>query len=505
MLEPGDSAASHFFAIQELLLLVLDYISPPKATIQSSDRNSLAALARVSRNISGAALDALWRSIYQPGPLVRLLPNDAYEVSESLDGRVGEYRLKRPLEQSDFFAFDKYAPRIRFIEFSNSSKILERGCELLPYIKAFRDPILPALAEFHWEPSVGDGSICAFHLLSRQAFIPSDKLTLVMWSEIEHSNAESDVLADTINAFNDPALPWLPDVKTLFLRTIHYLPASRAITNLAHLESFSCDFPVESALLRKLAAIPHLRFLDLRSILGDVPADILPALSFPALDSLRLHGTQSSVQALLPLISSPVLFDVHLHPQDFQTTEPDLFALLLPPPGLYGLSPHVRTLELAAFAPLHVCRALQTFCVDVVMDELVFTDADVRAMARAWPALTLFFVTPRTRNLPLAPRVHLYTLWALVEGCPRLRLLRMAVDADVTDAFRVEDATGSCETMEELQLLYSPCGKPEIVAAFLNAAFPKLPANGFYASAPGHRPEDKAKWATVKRSLLDTA
>ncbi|KAJ6632125.1 hypothetical protein B0H10DRAFT_1937818 [Mycena sp. CBHHK59/15] len=428
MLEPGDSAASHFFAIQELLLLVLDYISPPKATIQSSDRNSLAALARVSRNISGAALDALWRSIYQPGP----------------------------------------------------SKILERGCELLPYIKAFRDPILPALAEFHWEPSVGDGSICAFHLLSRQAFIPSDKLTLVMWSEIEHSNAESDVLADTINAFNDPALPWLPDVKR----------CSSAPSTISPHQGRS---PTS-----KLAAIPHLRFLDLRSILGDVPADILPALSFPALDSLRLHGTQSSVRALLPLISSPVLFDVHLHPKDFQTTEPDLFALLLPPTvpsrhsmlthftfsGLYGLSPHVRTLELAAFAPLHVCRALQTFCVDVVMDELVFTDADSARWPVRGPRSPCSSLHPGLGPASRAPCAPVYAVGAC-RGLPAPAAAPVAVDADVTDAFRVEDATGSCETMEELQLLYSPCGKPEIVAAFLNAAFPSCLRMGSTHQRPG--------------------
>ncbi|KAJ6542003.1 hypothetical protein DFH09DRAFT_1322634 [Mycena vulgaris] len=527
-----ESIGSQFFAIPELLLLVLSYLSPAKATISSIDTDSLTNLARVSRNISDAALDALWRSMHQPDAIVRLLPADAYEISEGnhwdhdTDSRAEEYKLKRPLTANDFVAFDKYAPRIRYVDFSNSSKILGPGCEMFPYLKAFRDPILPSLADFRWEPSVVNGSIGAFHLLSREASLPSQEFSLLMWSEIEHVPGESEVMAKTIDAFNHPALPWLPDVKKLTLRTLHYLPAVKtAILNLANLEHFSCDLRLDAALFEGLAALPRLRFVDLRWLPPDAAKTVSQdSQSFRALEDVRISGTLSSISALLPLISSPDLLSVRLIAKDFQSKpiKPYLLALLLPPSvptrtstlthftftGPSSSAPRPARLELAAFAPLYACRALETFRVDIDAFQLVFTDADVRAMARAWPALVILHVVPPRSALQPAPAVHLYALWALATGCPQLRQLALELNADVSRPFRGEDdgarAIGGGRTMEELMLYCSPCGDPALVAGFLNLAFPKLPARVFHAYAPKARPEDEKKWAAVTAALSGT-
>ncbi|KAJ6558363.1 hypothetical protein B0H19DRAFT_1261886 [Mycena capillaripes] len=512
-----ESIGSQFFAIQELLLLVLSYFAPPgKGTISSIDTHTLAQLACVSRNISNAALDALWRSIYQPAAIVRLLPGDSYAAGET------QYTLRRPLSEDDFGAFDKYAARIHYVDFSNSSKILGPGCELFAHIKGFRDPILPALADFRWEPSAYNGSIGAFHLLSREASIPSQEFSLLMWSEIEHRPDEQDIIADTINDFNDPTLPWLPDVKKLTLRTLHYLPAVQtAIRRLSYLEHFSCDLRVSAALFERLAVLPRLRFIDLRWLpvvaTSNVPPD---SQSFPSLEGLRISGTLSSISALLPLISSPDLLSVGLIVKDldFQSIQPSLISLLLPPSVptrtstlLYFSftasnnnrgSGHLR-LELAAFAPLYVCSALQTFRVDVDPAQLVLTDADVRAMARAWPSLTVLTVPPpRTTPRP-TPDVHLHTLWALATACPQLQQLALEVDADVSEPFRAGDGgSGHTVIMEELTLFCSPCGDPMLVAEFLNLAFPRLPARAFHAYSTNERPEDRAKWAVVVDALI---
>ncbi|KAJ7667409.1 hypothetical protein B0H17DRAFT_1210209 [Mycena rosella] len=530
MAESEESIGSRFFAIHELLLLVLSYLSPPKATISSIDTDSLANLARVSRNISDAALDALWRSIHQPDAIVRLLPADAYEISETedeeRDTRIDEYRLTRPLTPNDFAAFDKYVPRIRYVDFSNSSKILGAGCEVFPYLKAFRDPILPSLVDFRWEPSVVNGSIGAFHLLSRAASLPGQEFSLLMWSEIEHFPGESDAIARTIDAFNDPALPWLPDVKKLTLRTLHYLPAVRtAILNLTNLEHFSCDLRLDATVFQGLAALPRLRFVDLRWLPPDAAKTVSPdSQSFRALEGLRISGTLTSIETLLPLVSSPTLLSVRLLAKDFQSRpiSPALLALLLTPAAptraatlthftftgpARSSAPRLARLDLAAFAPLHACAALQTFRIDIDAAQLVFRDADVRAMAHAWPALAVLAVVPPRPASRRPPALHLYALWALATRCPHLRQLALEVDAGAAQVFRAEDegdggaAPSSRRAMEELTLYCSPCGDPMFVADFLHRAFPQLPACAFHAYPPATRPEDGDKWTAIVASL----
>ncbi|KAJ7276701.1 hypothetical protein C8J57DRAFT_1310085 [Mycena rebaudengoi] len=503
------SAASQVFAIDELMLLVLDYLSPPNATRSNLDSRSLASLARVSRSISDAALNALWRSVHQPKSIVELLPDDAYEIYESQEGKLGEYRLKRPLVSSDFVAFDKYAPRVRFVDFSTSSKLLGRGCELLPHIKVFRDPILPSLSEFCWEPSVENGSIEAFHLISRQASLPSDTFSLLMWAEIEHPVAEPDILAETIDSFNDPLLRWLPAVKKLTLRTVHYLPGATAI-NLENLEYLSCDFPINAALLMRLADLPRLRFLDMRFLL-DSPT-VIPAnsASFPMLEDLHINAPQSYIRAILALISSSTLRSLYLVQKDsHHPIEPSFFPSPAPaytsslrhftytiPYNPVIASPRLARLALAAFAPLYACCSLQTFRIKINALEVVFTDADVRAMAHAWPALTTLSVAPARPRTPHTPAVHLYALSALAAGCPGLRSVAMAVDADVSEVFCSEQCIAG-EALERLALFCSPCGEPVLVADFLNRVFPRLCPRDFRALALEDRPQDEERWRTV--------
>ncbi|KAK7039359.1 hypothetical protein R3P38DRAFT_475286 [Favolaschia claudopus] len=552
-----ESIGTHVFAIQELLMLVLSYISPPgKGSISAIDTGTLASLARVSRNLSNAALNALWRSIHRPDAIIQLLPRDSYELSQNDETGAKQYRLKRPLKSGDFESFDKYAPRIQYVDFSNSSRILGPGCELFPYIKEFRDPILPALADFRWEPSVQNGCIGAFHLLCREASLPSQEFSLLMWSEIEHPTEESEVIARTIDAFNDPALPWLPNVKKLTLRTLHYLPAiESAIQRYSGFQHFSSDLRVSGALLKHLSILPHLRFLDLRSLDGSATADIsnTPDHShFPALGALRFSGNITSMAQLCPLVSSPHLSSVFLR-TDLSNAPPaahplaptlsTLFASLLPPSvpartSTSGLAHFVfarsstrsvvntltagtlpSKLSLAdAFSPLYACAGLQTFRVDVDPLTLSMTDADVRAIAHAWPLLTALVITPPRAKRIAPPNVGLYALWNLASRCQRLRTLAIEVDADVADAFRAwndasADGDGDAEelrrslsghsvVMEELTLFSSPCGdKPLLVADFLNRAFPRLPERAFHVYWSGEAQDGRRRWDVVVEAL----
>ncbi|KAJ7641743.1 hypothetical protein FB45DRAFT_361438 [Roridomyces roridus] len=520
-----ESIGSQFFAIHELLLLVLSYLSPSeKGTINSIDRDSLAVLARVSRTISDVALDALWRSIHQPEALVGLLPSDACEVKETWNKDHNcpekQFRLLRRLTSDDFTVFDKYASRVRYVDFTNSSRILGRGCELFPYIKEFRNPILPALLYFRWEASAWNGSVGALHLLSQEAAVPSEEFSLLLWGEMEHIAGESEVIASTIDAFNDPALPWLPDVKKLTLRTIHYLPALRtAVPRLSNLEHFSCDLSIDDLLYQSLAALPGLRFIDFRSLPSAAVA-YLPAgsPSFDSLEGFSISGTLSSIQSFLPHISSPDLSSVRLVVKDFQSRpiESTLFSLLLPPtiptrasslqhftfvgPSASARAQRLDRLILAAFAPLYACRALQTFYLEIDAGSLVLTDDDVNAMSSAWPALSTFIIIPpRSANVIEERHVHLYALWAFAARCPSLRRLQLEVDADVVGPFSEDYAAIDAESppMEDLTLFCSPCGDPLLVAEFLKRAFPRLRHEAFHAYPTKGRPQDKERWAVV--------
>jgi hypothetical protein len=355
-----------------------------------------------------------------------------------------------------------------------------------------------------------------------------------MWSEIEHTPHESDAIMRTIDAFNDPALPWLPDVKKLTLRTLHFLPAvEAAVQRLFNLEDFSCDLRVGGALFEHLANLPRLRFLDLRSLPRIATADP-DDTRFPVLESLRVSGTLPSIAALLPLISSPELLSVRLKAENLTSASDasslsSLFSLLLPPSvptrtstaGLahffldrpsgtrsIGANPGGNAptrLPLAAFSPLYACTGLQTFRVDVDPLAIDVTDADVHAMARAWPLLTTLIIAPPRAKREGPPGVQLYALWALAAGCPRLRMLAMEVDAnsEVKAPFRAEEGTTSSSrhavVMDELMLYGSPCGDPLLVADFLNRAFPRLPGHAFHVYSTEQ--EARAKWVVVTEAL----
>ncbi|KAJ7074726.1 hypothetical protein C8F01DRAFT_1101621 [Mycena amicta] len=515
-----ESIASQVFGIPELFLLVLSYLAPTgNATISSIDTPTLASLARVSRNISNAALDALWRSMYRPDAIARLLPDDAYYV----DGKQNdEYKLRRPLTAEDFVVFDKYAYRVHYVDFSNSSAKLQRGSELFPYFKDFRYPLLPSLKDFRWEPSVYNGSIGALYLISPDGPVPSREFTLLMWSEIDKSPNESEAIRQTIDAFNDPALPWLPDVERMHLRTLEFLPAARdAVQRLANLERFSFDLSADPRLFRRLAALPRLKSLDTRNLPYEAMSLVPPeSTSFPVLESLRISGDIRALSACLPLVSSPHLNTVRLIPRrDTPSVSPSLFESLVPehiPARTTTLTHFAFTsplgrgtvalrLVIASFAPLHACHNLETFRVDADSGELLLTDTDIHAMAAAWPHLVDILISPPRLVSHSSSAVTLYSLWAFAIGCPGLLHLAIEVDADVSEAFNVPNdeiqPNANRPRMKDFVLFCSPCGDPVVVIAFIKQAFPNVDARAFQAYGTVQRPEDKARWGRVTAAL----
>ncbi|KAJ2993224.1 hypothetical protein NUW54_g7760 [Trametes sanguinea] len=82
---------------------------------------SLARLARTCRAFQEPSLNVLWKRQYTLGPLVRTLPEDAWEEEvicvpepyNQADRKCHHLTIKRPLSLSDWRRFDYYARRIQ--------------------------------------------------------------------------------------------------------------------------------------------------------------------------------------------------------------------------------------------------------------------------------------------------------------------------------------------------------------------------------------------------------
>ncbi|KAJ7096097.1 hypothetical protein C8R44DRAFT_813164 [Mycena epipterygia] len=148
-MDTQNSAAHRVLSILELYDLLLGFVAQGRYVMP--DERSLAQLARVCKITSGPALDLLWSKLTSPARLIDLIPKDA--LIKGTHGAV-QWALRRPLVESDFLVFDKYASRVRCVDFASSLTSMAGGCEIFATLKSFRDPILPRLVDFQWRPRV---------------------------------------------------------------------------------------------------------------------------------------------------------------------------------------------------------------------------------------------------------------------------------------------------------------------------------------------------------------
>ncbi|KAJ7484434.1 hypothetical protein FB451DRAFT_84866 [Mycena latifolia] len=495
----------------------------------SPDQKSIARFARVCKMTSDLALDLLWTKLTRPSQIIHLFPEDVYEVTPAQ-----QYNFMRPLVESDFAIFDKYAPRVKSVDFSTSFTGLPGGCELLSTLKTFRDPIFPRLLEFDWHPTAKFNTVGAFHLISRKFNVPKERFCLTMWGSVRASDAVNPKspdfatglgLAETIASFHQPLSSWLPNVPSLAIHTGSYLPIPailEGLQSLSALQHFNSRLPLGADILAHLAGLPHLKTLHIWEeteetilILGETLAK-RQSPSFPALESFEIHVTYSALNMFLPLITSNFLETAYLNLSDFHPVDSSLLSCLTTPSTRLSTLRHFTfhtpdhgvpdrdrhaLFAIAMFEPLFACRNLETF--DVKFDALKvdFNDTHLDRMADAWPRLACLKVFSRyTQQTRWAdPQVHLYTLWSLVEKCHRLRHIEMPIDAQVDGPFVPPQGSSVSRlyTLDKICFFLSPCGSPQYVAAFLNLAFPSL--TEFNAGSPRER--EAYPWDVVRDEL----
>lgn len=449
-----------------------------------------------------------------------------------------QYALKRPLRRPDFEVFDKYASRIRVVDFSSFTG-LGAGLELFSALKAHRDPLFPRLQEFIWHPSVNFGTEAAFHLISRTGpAVPNERFSLTIWTAIatnafDESQRRGGYLTsrterqETIDAINGPLSSWLPDVRCLQIHTGAYLSPERVLDGLKVLTELQ-DFTWYTSVglgdtMSLLAGLSSLRSLRLVEKVATSEIRTGTKTSFPVLEAIAIKGTYDALTRLLSIITSDSLHTVTLELIDLHPIEPALFTLITKSPSRPGTMRHFTfgvpdstiptasrpaVFSMAAFAPIYECHGLETFDLTVDAERVEFDETDLQQMAKAWPQLQVLRVFSRYTQQTKwqTPGVGLYALWTLVEHCPRLRELSMPVDADVENPFTFptkarETGNGpiALYNLRKMCLFLSPCGSPDHVGTFINRFFPNL--TEFTAGAPSHRKIDSRSWATVKDQL----
>ncbi|KAJ7847298.1 hypothetical protein B0H13DRAFT_2406468 [Mycena leptocephala] len=486
------------------------------------------------------ALDALWHTLTTPTNIIRLLPEEVCRLVSPSPGQARQFILERPLIESDFAIFDKYAPRVRVVQFQANG--ITVGCEIFSALKAHRNPIFPRLLELVWHPSTNSNFLAAnadflgaFHLVSRG--VPKNRLSLTMWGALDISSiarARLDPrvgtdLCEVVACLNRPLVTWIPDVSSLELFTGSYLALPNlleGLQTLTQLRNLRVQFSVGPAILLHLAGLPHLLSLHLWKettqtiqTLGSLVDQQRLATgfrSFSALESLSLNTLRTcssfDLDILFPLITSDALhtctFGVdNRHPIDFA------FVALIAAPHRATQLRHIEILatelhpsqaDVSAdvLEPLYTCANLESFD---FMGTLHIKEAHFARMTASWPRLRALRLI-NTQSPAPAPGLHVYALRRLLQPCPAIYKLTMSVDARVTGEFACDAPEGRdlrpLYSTGDIMFLASPCEMADTapVAAFLEQTFPRLANFGGTVQSGGPSEADRP-WQIVKDRL----
>ena len=297
-------------------------------------------------------------------------------------------------------------------------------------------PLLPRLEELSWLQSSED--IAHYrHFIS-----PSlRRVTIYVQPSLQPEHQHANELLQLLNEQS-------PDVEELSLEGVQLaalLRPLRAFKRLRSLRLGPVNIPV-SVVLSYCAMMPGLSSLSVDlthspAYLGGFSDDS----SLEALQVLRVSGPPSPIEELINAVRSSSLCSAHLsilvpeHDRDggarcvatlasrFATSldrvlvEYRRSADRLSPPAPRAFSHYAQ--------PLLSLRGLRK-CTIVVEDTLpvLMSDADVHAMAEAWPRLVALEVTLRSS----AALPSIVALSAFARGCPQLESLRIPIAQDVS-------------------------------------------------------------------------
>ncbi|KAI0338825.1 hypothetical protein BDW22DRAFT_1362548 [Trametopsis cervina] len=471
--------------ITELLSLIFSFL----------DDRSVSRAARVCQQWSDIALDVLWHVVHDPRSLFSLLaPLNTYEQRTS-SGTASIMKFRRPLMLSDWERFDRYAHRVRAVNFDcRRGKMRGRQLDQSVYDEMVRTcprrEIIPKLQTMTW--------------YMNDAARQSQSLVF-MHGGIRHLSIQLHKSANIrLENYIDAVVSRAPGVTKLEIRSPHPVRDIRSellrlfggLHQLKHL-AVPMFFLVDEV-IAKLASAIHLETINLAEPLeqgtGD-RADVsffspnieergfsrLHTLSFSAhlqhatmfLNRLFAPTHISSLHVnILAIDNPPVLRQLLAAVTRFhRLTDLVLDFVLCPGAPIVTPPPPFARPSLEALRPLFSCRRIRKF--EIRWDyQLHLSDHDMDDLARSWPELEHLHL--HSEPIPEAgtPSLTLRALLPFACHCPQLRYLALYLDGDAIPARTTSASPPAFRALHKLALGSSPVTVVEPTALFLSQLCP---------------------------------
>ncbi|KAI0672395.1 hypothetical protein C8Q78DRAFT_990844 [Trametes maxima] len=423
------TAVQQAFLIDEIVRNILVHLPSVGCS------KTLARCARVSSALSEPALDILWSRMTGLSPLCQLLPVLSNSARESTldDGSIP----CRSIKDEDWSRFMHYARRVRKLHYhcrEDPSERLRQSTFAALVRRAARvgAPLLPRLEELSW---------------------------LQFSQDITHYLHFVSPSLRRITVYVQVGVATVPDVEELCLEGIelpHSLESLQAFKRLRNLHLGSVTAPV-AVILSYCSAMPNLSSLSADLTGSHPPSDLYASHigqargkdgpSLNALQILRVAGSPSSIEELFNGISSPTLHAASLAISTHEHDNDGGRRCVAHLSARFAASLHTVRVQYTRMAdrtptdarpfaqyarPLFLLRGLRE-CTLAIEDPapVSMEDADVRAMAEAWPALVSLDVSAMQQSGTTGTLPCVTALEAFAQHCPDLVSLRVPVRQDV--------------------------------------------------------------------------
>ncbi|KAJ7113119.1 hypothetical protein C8R44DRAFT_984926 [Mycena epipterygia] len=474
----------------ELICAQLDPEELGKYTSAASHAD-LSRLARTSTIFLHPALNVLWRHQGTIINLLRCMPSDLWEITETqISDEDGEpilmelkITLRRPVIFVDWQRFLFYSHRVKSFDINEDASLesLEVYDTLsLCFPEEYLFPNLQKLR--YWLLDTAD----SFHHIG--LFLTPGLTNLDITVEnISHVPIFS-TLAPKCTGLTHFSLgsPGLPIAAAL--------PAiSRFVCTLRHIESLVVA-RLDQAAISHISRLPGLRSLWLMCSDTPIPFSQIPPkfLHFPALTALKCE-TMEHAPALLETLRKCSLEEFTLISRGrsvpaLKTTTQQFYSALATNCSHSSLqklridgrfwNPSVNQLDIYSVEG-EILKPVFSFgnLVKVSLSHPAGFDLDdiwVQDMACAWPLIESLLLSS-DRSHRITSRVTLEGIYAFAKHCPRLQVLRMTFDATVVPKIKLNARKRvSQNSLDRLHVGYSLISKPRPIAKFLSAIFPHL-------------------------------
>ncbi|KAF9223030.1 hypothetical protein BS17DRAFT_149807 [Gyrodon lividus] len=471
-------------SINEILTTIFHHTfivpKPEPKSREFRDRRTLARLARTCRYFLEPALNVLYYEISDLLWLIKCMPDDLWVVNGK------QLSFKRPMKQSDWDVFLRYARRVRSLEFDRHCIVTTH---LNVYVALAQPP--PPVVMFPRLIHLRCGEY-------RPEAVPF--LQLLLQPTVVHVDIDNLMS----NALTYCVLPFLPSRcprvrqfmafrNFVFQKGDHVLTEfSKVLCQLTELEALRCAELTDESVLH-LSQLLRLKILraDLRLNSLDYLESALGHIGFPVLrEALLSAPTMSHCLRFLKLIRSTSVDTINLNVDD-ETCAADyknIFTSWAANPSYRNLSvidisemrvwrdyDEKHIIDIATLRPLFqlkrlTCLKLETLCT-YDLDNVA-----IKEIAAAWPLLETLDVSIRECGWEIPSKVTLQGLIPLLRDCPNLTLLGVVVDATILPAtsIKLPGAGVRNTSLEFLWLADSKITRSSLVAAFLSAVAPNI-------------------------------